>query len=78
MVKAIGVPEQVTPLLVKVGVTEILLVIPAAVVLVAVKEAILPVPLAAKLMPVLSFVHANTVPIVAPVNVIADVAAPLQ
>ena len=78
MVKVAGVPEQVTLLLVNDGVTATLPVMPAVVELVAVKEAILPVPLAAKLMPVLSFVHANTVPIVAPVNVIADVAAPLQ
>ena len=48
MVNVLDVPAQLTPPLVKVGVTVIVAVTDALVALVAVNEAILPAPLAAK------------------------------
>jgi len=78
IVNVTGVPEQLIPPPVKLGVTVIVPLIAALVVLVAVKLAILPAPLAARPMPVLLFVQLNTVPGTVPVNVTAVVDAPLQ
>ena len=55
ILNVVGVPVQVVPALVKVGVTVMLPVIGFAVALVTVNGAILPVPLAARPIPVLSF-----------------------
>jgi hypothetical protein len=57
MVKVLGVPSQLTPPLVKVGVTVMVAVIGAVVVLLAVKAAILPVPDAASPIEGLSLVQ---------------------
>ena len=57
MVKVIAVPVQVTPLLVKLGVTVIVAVTGAVPVLVAVKEGILPTPDAASPIDGLLFVQ---------------------
>ena len=61
MVKVIGVPLQVTPPLVKAGVTVMVAVTGAVVALVAVKLAILPVPLAARPMDGVLLVQLYTV-----------------
>ena len=74
--KFIGVPVQVVPPLVYVGVTVIVPVIGATPALVAVKE-ILPVPLAPRPMAVFELVQVYTVPATAPVKV-AVVKAPEQ
>ena len=58
IVKLIGEPGQLTPALVKVGVTVIVAVTGKKPVLTAVKAAILPVPLAARPMLVVLLVHA--------------------
>ena len=58
MVKDLVGPVQLTPLLVKVGVTTMVAVTGAVPVLTAVNEAILPVPLAARPILVASFVQA--------------------
>ena len=55
MVNVIGVPTQLTPLLVNVGVTVMVAVTGANTVLVALNEPIFPVPLAAKPIDVLLF-----------------------
>lgn len=73
MVKVCGVPVQVPPPLVYVGVTVIVPVIGAAVVLVAVKFR-LPVPLAAKPMAVLLLVQLYTVPGTVPLKAWVTVA----
>lgn len=57
IVKVVGVPVQVTPLVVRTGVTVMVEVIAALVVLLAMKEAILPEPLAAIPVAVLLFVQ---------------------
>lgn len=78
MVKVTGVPVQVVPPLVKLGVTVIVAVTGAVPVLVAVNEAILPVPLAARPIEVVLFVQLYTVPGTKPVKLTAVVAAPLH
>ena len=76
MVNVIGVPVQVVPALVYVGVTVIVPVIGAVVALVAVNE-ISPVPLAPRPIAVFEFVQLYTVPGTAPVKV-AVVTVPTQ
>ena len=78
IVNVIGVPVQVVPPLVYVGVTVIVAVTGFAVAFVATKLAILPVPDAARPMLVLLFVQLYTVPATAPVKVTAVVLAPLH
>lgn len=78
IVNVIGVPVQVVPLLVYVGVTVIVAVTGAAVLLIAVKLAILPEPLAASPMDVLLFVQLYTVPATFPVKITAAVGCPLH
>ena len=78
IVNVIGVPVQVTPLLVYVGVTVIVATTGAVPVLIAVKLAILPVPVAASPILVLLFVQLYTVPAALPVKVTAAVGWPLH
>ena len=75
MVNVMGEPVQVTPPLVKVGVTVIVPVIGMAAVLVAVKFR-LPVPAAPRPMAVLLLVQLYTVPAVAPVKFTVTVTPP--
>jgi predicted membrane protein len=70
--------EEAPVQLLAVGVTVIVATTGAAPLLVAVKEAILPVPEAARPIEVVLLVQENTVPLTAPVNVSAVVAAPLH
>jgi hypothetical protein len=65
--KLMGLPVQVTPAFVNLGVTIIVAVIGLEVVLVAVKESV-PAPLAARPIEVLEFVHSNTVPATKPLK----------
>ena len=78
MVNVIGVPVQVTPLLVNVGVTVIVATTGAVPVLIAVKLGMFPVPAAARPILVLLFVQLYTVPAALPVKVTAAVGAPLH
>ena len=78
MVNVTGVPVQVVPALVKVGVTVMVAVTGADPRLTAVKAAIFPEPLAAKPMLVVLFVQVYTVPVTGPVMVTAAVVAPLH
>ena len=78
IVNVVGVPVQVTPLLVYVGVTVIVATTGALVGLVAVKDAILPVPDAARPMLVLLLVQLYTVFAPLPVKITAAVGAPLH
>jgi hypothetical protein len=78
MVNVIGVPVQVVPPLVYVGVTVIVATTGAVVAFVAVKLGILPVPDAARPILVLLLVHVNTVPAALPVKLTAAVGAPLH
>src|SRR5664279_1626018 len=73
MVKLIGAPPQVTPALVKLGVTVIVAVTGALVALVAVNDAILPAPLAANPIDGVLFVQLKTVPGTKPVKFTAAV-----
>ena len=57
MVKLVAVPVQLTPPLLKTGVTVMVAICGALVLLIALKEAILPVPLAANPKDVLLFVQ---------------------
>jgi hypothetical protein len=61
MVKLIGVPEQLNPLLLNTGVTVIVAITGALPVLVAIKEGIFPVPLEANPILELLLVQLNTV-----------------
>ena len=70
--KLVGVPTQVVPPFVKLGVTVIVAVTGADVVFSAVKE-IFPEPLAGKPMAGLELVQLNTVPVVAPEKAAAAV-----
>ena len=80
MLNVVAVPTQLTPPLVKVGVTVIVATTGVVVTLVATNVGMLPVPLAAKPIAVLLFVQANTE--VPPVNEVlngtTDVDEPLQ
>jgi hypothetical protein len=78
IVNVIGVPVQVTPPLVKLGVTVTVATTGVVPGFVAVKLAMLPVPDAASPMLVLLFVQLYTVPAALPVKVIAAVGAPLH
>ena len=78
IVNVIGVPVQVVPPLVNVGVTVIVAVTATAVAFVPMKLAILPVPDAPSPMEVLLLVQLYTVPAAVPVNVTAAVGAPLH
>ena len=78
IVNVVGEPVQVVPPLVYVGVTVIVAVTGAVVVFTAVKEGILPVPLAARPIEVVLLVQLYTVPVTAPVKLIAVVAVPLH
>ena len=78
MVKLIEVPVQVTPALVKLGVTVMVPEIGEPVRLVATKGAILPVPLAANPIAGLLLVQLYTVPGAIPVKLTAAVKLPLQ
>ena len=79
MVKVVGVPAQVVPL-VYTGVTVTVAVIGAVVAFVVTKDAIFPVPLATSPMAVLLFVQLYTIvpPVAGLVKVIAVVVAPLH
>ena len=80
MVNVMGVPTQLVPPFVYVGVTVIVAVTGALVAFVAVKLAILPVPLAANPMLVVLFVQLYTIvpPVVGLLKVTAVVDAPLH
>jgi hypothetical protein len=78
IVKVRGVPVQVTPPLVKLGVTVMVAVTGVVPVLTAGKEAMLPVPLAARPMDVVLLVQLYVVPATAPPKLTAAVLAPLQ
>lgn len=79
MVKVIGVPEQVVPPLVYIGVTVKVAEIGAFVEFVAMNDGMFPVPLAdARPIAVLLFVQLNTVPATVPLKLIAAVGEPLQ
>ena len=78
IVNVVAVPVQVTPPFVKDGVTVMVAVTADAVAFVAVKEPILPVPMAASPIEVVLFVQLYTVPVTAPVKLIAVVDAPLH
>ena len=71
-------PEQVTPPVMKRGVTVIVAITTVLPVFVAVKDGILPVPDAPRPIVELLFVQANTVPGTEPVKFTAVVAEPLQ
>jgi hypothetical protein len=71
MVKVRGVPVQVTPALVKLGVTVIVAIIGVVPVFVGVKLK-LPVPLAANPIAVLLFVQLYTVPVALPLKLTVD------
>jgi hypothetical protein len=74
MVNVIGVPLQVPPALVKLGVTVMVATIGAVDPLVAVKEGIFPVPLAARPIAGALLVQLNTVPAGVPLKLTAVVA----
>lgn len=74
MVNVRGVPVQVTPPLVKLGVTVMVATTGVCVVFTAVKAAMLPVPLAARPIEGVLLVQLYTVPVTAPLNVTAVVA----
>lgn len=78
MVKLTGVPLQLTPPLVYVGVTVIVAVTGADVGLIAIKAGIVAVPLAARPMLVLLLVQLYTVPATGPVMVTAAVVVLVQ
>ena len=78
MVKTVGVPEQVTPLLVYEGVMVRVATAGTPPVFTAVNEAMLPDPVAARPMLALLLVQLYTVPGTAPAKLTAVVAAPLQ
>lgn len=74
MVNVRGVPVQVTPPLVKLGVTVIVATTGVCVVFTAVKAAMLPLPEAARPIEGVLLVQLYTVPVTAPLNVTAVVA----
>ena len=74
--KLIGLPVQVTPAFVNLGVTTMVAVMGLEVVLVAVKESV-PAPLAARPIAVLELVHSKTVPAAKPLNG-SDTVVPAQ
>jgi hypothetical protein len=78
IVNVTGVPVQVTPPLLYVGVTVIVATTGVVPLFIAVKLAILPVPLAASPMEVLLLVQLYTVPAALPENTTAAVGAPLH
>ena len=78
IVNVLGVPVQVTPALVKVGVTVMVATAAVEPVLVAINDGIFPVPLAASPIDVLLFVQLNTVPGTVPVKLTAAVGEPLH
>ncbi len=75
IVKNVDVPVQVTPALVKTGVTVIVAVIGTKEVFVAVNEAIFPDPLTARPMEVFEFTQLKTVPGTFPENDTTEVCA---
>jgi hypothetical protein len=78
MVNDIGVPVQICPAKLKVGVTVIVAVIGAFVVFAAVNTGIFPVPEAPRLMLGLLLVQEKVVPETEPVKLIASVSVPLH
>lgn len=78
IVKLTGVPVQVKPPLVKLGVTVMVATCGTVVLLLATKLPILPLPLAARLIEVLLLVQLYTVPATGPPMVTAAVADPLH
>ena len=78
MVYVIGVPVQLTPPLVYVGVTVIVAVIGDKPALVAVNDGTFPAPLAARPMAVLLFAQLNVVPLTELLNTVIPADAPLQ
>ena len=80
MVNVIGIPTQLTPLLVNVGVTVMLAVTGNKVLFVAINEGIFPTPVAAKPIDGAEFVQLNTVvpPVAVVLKFIALVDAPLH
>jgi len=73
MVNKVGVPVQVTPELVKEGVTVMVAVTGALVVLLAVKAAMSPEPVAASPMEISELIQLYTVPVTFPENETTDV-----
>ena len=78
MVYEIGVPTQLTPPLVYVGVTVMVAVMGDAPALVAVNDGTFPAPLAARPMAVLLFAQLNVVPLTELLNTVIPADAPLQ
>ena len=78
MVYVTGVPAQLTPALVYVGVTVIVAVMGDAPALVAVNDGTFPAPLAARPMAVLLFAQLNVVPLTELLNTVIPAEAPLQ
>ena len=78
IVKVLGAPLQVTPALVKTGVTMIIATCVVLPLLIVRKDGILPLPLAPRPMEVLLFVQLKTVPGTVEVKFTALVKLPLQ
>lgn len=76
IVKLLAVPVQVTPPLVKLGVTVMVATTGNGVAFLAIKAGILPVPLTPNPICGVLFVQLYTVPAAAPVNTTAAVVAP--